>query len=109
MERQELNERIQHDYDEFKESTLQLTKEEIFEKGFEIDLKTFLTSYLTSDETPLKQSTIDHLASVDESILDTLCYIYLNSDTYFTYDDLCEEILEIFDSEFYEDETEATE
>lgn len=56
MERNEFNERIKTEYDEFKAKTLELTKEEIFEKGFEIDLTTFITNYLTSDETPLKQS-----------------------------------------------------
>ncbi len=104
MERNELNKRIQQEFNEFKATTLQFTKEEIFDKGFEIDLKTYLTNYLTSDETPLRQTTINNLATVEGSILDALLEIYLNSDTYYTYEDLSEEILDIFDSEFYEDD-----
>lgn len=105
MERNELNEKIKQEFNDFKATTLQFTKEEIFDKGFEIDLKTYLTNYLTSDETPLKQSTINNLGTIEGSILDALCDIYLNNDLYYSYDDLSEEILDIFDSEFYEDET----
>lgn len=106
MERKEFNERIQKEYDEFKAYMLTLPKEEIFNAGFEIDLKSYLASYLQSEDSPIKQSTIDNLASIDGNVLDYLLDIYLNSDTYYTYDDLCEEILEIFDSEFYDDRDE---
>lgn len=105
MERNEFNERIQQDYNVFKATILQLSKEEIFERGFEIDLKSFLTNYLTSDEIPFKQSTINNLSTVEGSILDELYNIYLINDGYYTYDDLCKEILNIFDGGFYEDES----
>lgn len=107
VERQQFNERIQHEFDEFKATTLQFSKEEIFDKGFEIDLKGYITNYLTSEDTPLKQSTIDNLSTIDGNVLDYLCDIYLNNDTYYTYDDLCEEILDIFDSEFFEEESQG--
>ena len=51
-------------YDEFKTYMLTLPKEEIFNAGFEIDLKSYLASYLQSDDSPIKQSTIDNLASI---------------------------------------------
>jgi len=50
MERIEFNNRIQKEFEEFKESTLKLTKEEIFENGFEISLKTYLTLHLQDEE-----------------------------------------------------------
>ena len=106
MERNEFNERIQKEYDEFKESTLKLAPEEIFEKAFEIDFKTYFTSYLQLEESDISDETIENLNSIEGSILDALFEIYLNNDTYYTYGDMCEEILEVFDSEFYGDEEE---
>lgn len=52
---------------------------------------------------------LNNLSTIEGSLLDTLLDIYLNSDTYYAYDDLCEEILDIFDSEFYEDNVDEVE
>lgn len=53
-------------------------------------------------DTSIKLYIFLHNVILTNNIFDILD-IYLNSDTYYTYDDLCEEILEIFDSEFYDD------
>lgn len=101
MERQTLNERIQKDYEDFKKSTLELTKEEIFEAGFEIDFKTYFTEYLQNDANELSDKVINNLLAIDGSILDELFILYLDNDTYYTYDDMCEEIISFYE---YDDE-----
>lgn len=106
MNRNEFNERIQKEYDEFKTKILELTKEEIIDKSFEIDFKTYFTSYLQLDNSDILEETIENLNSVEGSILDTLFNIYISNDTYYTYEDMCEEVLEIFDSKFYGEDDE---
>lgn len=98
MERKEFNERIQKDFEQFKASILELPNEKIFEKGFEIDFKSNMTEYLQNDEL-VENEFCESLSKIDGSVLDVLFNIYLNNDTYYTYEDLCEEIVEIYDSE----------
>ncbi len=100
MEKTKFNEKIQKDYEEFKKKTLELSKEEIFEKGFEIDFKTYMTEYLQNEDSDVEEKTIENLSQIEGSTLDVLFDIYLNNDSYYTYDDMCEEILEIFDESY---------
>lgn len=103
MERKEFNERIQKEYEDFKERTLELTKEEIFDKGFEIDFKTYMTEYLQNEDGIIEDKTINNLSKFEGLILEEMFNIYLNNDSYYTYEDMCEEILEIFDEENTDD------
>ena len=103
MERKDFNERIQKEYDEFKTKIIELSKEEIFEKSFEIDFKCYITNYL-QNEGIVEDETIDNLSSIEGSILDELYELYLDSDGSYTYDEMCEELLEEFNGDFFEDE-----
>lgn len=108
MERQTLNERIQKDYEDFKARTLELSKEEIFDAGFEIDFKTYFTEYLQNDANELSDKIINNLLAIDGSILDELFILYLDNDTYYTYDDMCEEIIGFYEYDDEDDEQEKT-
>lgn len=100
MDRKQLIEKINIEYDEFKTNTLNLTKEEIFEKSCEIDFKTNLKEYLTNDDTEIGDTALENLSLIDGSILDELYGVYIESDTYYTYDDICEEILGYFEDSY---------
>lgn len=102
MERNEFNERIQKEFDDFKAETLDLTKEQIFEKGFEIDFKSYMTEYLQNSES-IDNKTCEKLAEIDGTILNVLYEIYCDNDTYYIYEDMCEEIIEIYQN-YSEDE-----
>jgi len=104
MNRQEFNERIQEDYEQFKASILELPKEAIFNKGFEIGFKSFISDYLQNDEVTVDDKTIENLNKIEGSVIDNLFEIYRSSDTYYTYEDLCKEIIEIFNDNFFNDE-----
>ena len=94
--RQKFNERVQEEFAQFRNQTLKLSKEEIFEKGFEIDFKTYITQYLTNEETA-SDKTCEMLNNSQVAILDVLFDIYLNNNTFYTYQDICEEIIELFE------------
>ena len=100
MDRKQLIEKINIEYNEFKANTLSLTKEEIFERSYEIDFKTNLKEYLTNDDTEISDTVLENLSLIDGSILDELYGVYIESDTYYTYDDICEEIVELFDTDY---------
>ena len=100
MDRKQLIEKINIEYDEFKANTLNLTKEEIFERSYEIDFKTNLKEYLTNDDTEISDTVLENLSLIDGSILDELYGVYIESDTYYTYDDICEEILGYFEDSY---------
>ncbi len=103
MNRQKLNEKITKEFETFKAMILELSKEEIFNKGFEIDLYSYFTNYLTDAEIYLRDDQIKLLENFEGSILATLYDIYMNNDYYFTYEDMCDEIIEIFTSENQEE------
>lgn len=100
MDRKQLIEKINIEYDEFKANTLNLTKEEIFERSYEIDFKTNLKEYLTNDDTEISDTVLENLSLIDGSILDELYGVYVESDTYYTFDDICEEILGYFEDSY---------
>lgn len=100
MDRKQLIEKINIEYDEFKANTLNLAKEEIFERSYEIDFKTNLKEYLTNDDTEISDTVLENLSLIDGSILDELYGVYIESDTYYTFDDICEEILGYFEDSY---------
>lgn len=100
MDRKQLIEKINIEYDEFKANTLNLTKEEIFERSYEIDFKTNLKEYLTNDDNEISDTVLENLSLIDGSILDELYGVYVESDTYYTFDDICEEILGYFEDSY---------
>lgn len=100
MDRKQLIEKINIEYDEFKANTLNLTNEEIFNRSAEIDFKTNLKEYLTNDDTEISDTVLENLSLIDGSILDELYGVYIESDTYYTFDDICEEILGYFEDSY---------
>ena len=100
MDRKQLIEKINIEYDEFKANTLNLTNEEIFNRSAEIDFKTNLKEYLTKDDTEIGDTALENLSLIDGSILDELYGVYVESDTYYTFDDICEEILGYFEDSY---------
>ena len=100
MERKELIQKINEEYEVFKNYILEQPKEEIFNRSAEIDFKTNIKEYLTNDDTEIGDTALENLSLVDGSILDELYGVYIESDTYYTYDDICEEIVELFDTDY---------
>lgn len=100
MERNELKQKINEEYEVFKNYILKQPKEEIFNRSAEIDFKTNIKEYLTNDDTEIGETALENLSLVDGSILDELYGVYIESDTYYTYDDICEEIVELFDTDY---------
>lgn len=103
MERKNFNERIQKEYEEFKEKTLELSKEALFEKSFEIDFKTYLTNYLQTEEF-VEDEIIKKLLSIEGFIIDELYELYLNTDGLYIYDEMCEELLEEFNDDYFDED-----
>ena len=100
MERKELIQKINEEYEVFKNYILEQPKEEIFNRSAEIDFKTNIKEYLTNDDTEIGETALENLSLIDGSILDELYGVYIESDTYYTYDDICEEIVELFDTDY---------
>lgn len=100
MERNELKQKINEEYEVFKNYILEQPKEEIFNRSAEIDFKTNIKEYLTNDDTEIGDTALENLSLIDGSILDELYSVYIESDTYYTYDDICEEIVELFDTDY---------
>lgn len=100
MERKELIQKINEEYEVFKNYILKQPKEEIFNRSAEIDFKTNIKEYLTNDDTEIGDTALENLSLIDGSILDELYGVYIESDTYYTYDDICEEIVELFDTDY---------
>ena len=100
MERNELKQKINEEYEVFKNYILEQPKEEIFNRSAEIDFKTNIKEYLTNDDTEIGETALENLSPIDGSILDELYGVYIESDTYYTYDDICEEIVELFDTDY---------
>ena len=100
MERNELKQRINEEYEVFKNYILEQPKEEIFNRSAEIDFKTNIKEYLTNDDTEIGDTALENLSLIDGSILDELYGVYIESDTYYIYDDICEEIVELFDTDY---------
>ena len=100
MERKELIQKINEEYEVFKNYILEQPKEEIFNRSAEIDFKTNIKEYLTNDDTEIGDTALENLSLIDGSILDELYGVYIESDTYYTYDDICEEIVELFDTDY---------
>lgn len=100
MERNELKQKINEEYEVFKNYILEQPKEEIFNRSAEIDFKTNIKEYLTNDDTEIGDTALENLSLIDGSILDELYGVYIESDTYYTYDDICEEIVELFNTDY---------
>ena len=100
MERNELKQKINEEYEVFKNYIFEQPKEEIFNRSAEIDFKTNIKEYLTNDDTEIGETALENLSLIDGSILNELYGVYIESDTYYTYDDICEEIVELFDTDY---------
>jgi len=104
MERKEFNNRIQKEFEEFKESTLEQTKDEMFDNSFEISLKTYLTMHL-QDEEITDNEVAEKLSLIDGNILDELIDCYINNDGELSYFDISEEVISNYiDINYFNDE-----
>jgi len=109
MERTLFNERIQKEFEEFRTETLKLSKEEIFESGYEISLKTYLTYHLQNSEL-LDDETAEKLNQITGNILDELIDCYINNDGEVSYYDISQEIIDDYlTTYFFDEEDEDTE
>lgn len=104
MERNKLIERINEEYEIFESDILNKSNEEIFERSDEINFKKNVREYLLNEDNELSEETIQNLSEIDGAILDELYEVYLNTDTYYTFDDLCEEILGYYEEEYDDEE-----
>ena len=100
MERKELIQKINEEYEVFRKYILDLSKEEIFNRSVEIDFKNNVKEFLTNEDNEIGDTVLENLSLIDGSILDELYSVYIESDTYYTYDDICEEIVELFDTDY---------
>lgn len=100
MERKELIKRINEEYEIFKSDILNKSKEEIFERSDEINFKKNMREYLLNEDNELTDNTIENLSEINSAILDELYEVYLNTDTYYTFDDLCEEIIGYYEEDY---------
>ena len=104
MGRKELIQKINEEYEVFKKYILDLPKEEIFDRSVEIDFKNNVKEFLTNEDNEISDTALKNLSLIDGSILDELYSVYIESDTYYTYDDICEEIIELFDIDYSDSE-----
>lgn len=104
MERKELIQKINEEYEVFKKYILDLSKEEIFDRSVEIDFKNNVKEFLINEDNEISDTALKNLSLIDGSILDELYGVYIESDTYYTYDDICEEIIELFDIDYSDSE-----
>lgn len=104
MERKELIQKINEEYEVFRKYILDLSKEEIFDRSVEIDFKNNVKEFLTNEDNEISDTALKNLSLIDGSILDELYSVYIESDTYYTYDDICEEIIELFDIDYSDSE-----
>ena len=104
MERKELIQKINEEYEVFRKFILDLPKEEIFDRSVEIDFKNNVKEFLTNEDNEISDTALKNLSLIDGSILDELYSVYIESDTYYTYDDICEEIIELFDIDYSDSE-----
>lgn len=104
MKRNELIKRINEEYEIFKSDILNKSKEEIFERSDEINFKKNMREYLLNEDNELTDNTIENLSEINGAILDELYEVYLNTDTYYTFDDLCEEITGYYEEDYDESE-----
>lgn len=104
MERKELIKRINEEYEIFKSDILNKSQEEIFERSDEINFKKNMREYLLNEDNELTDNTIENLSEINSAILDELYEVYLNTDTYYTFDDLCEEITGYYEEDYDESE-----
>ncbi|MEG1752217.1 MAG: hypothetical protein RR247_04120 [Clostridia bacterium] len=95
MNRTEFNKRIQDNFDEFKTQTLNLTKEEIFENSFEINVKDCLAIYL-QDEDTLEVDAIEKIMKIDGNIINELYDLCLDYEDGSEFFDISEEIVESY-------------
>ena len=100
MERKELIQKINEEYEVFRKYILDLSKEEIFDRSVEIDFKNNIKEFLTNEDNEISDTALKNLSLIDGSILDELYGVYIESDTYYTYDDICEEILGYFEDSY---------
>ena len=73
---------------------------EIFDRSVEIDFKNNVKEFLTNEDNEISDTALKNLSLINGSILDELYSVYIESDTYYTYDDICEEIVELFDTDY---------
>lgn len=100
MEKNEFIERINNEYESFKRDLLNKTKEEIFDSSYEIEFKTNMREYLLNEDNETSDDIIKNLFEIDGSILDALFDIYLHCDTYYTFNDIGEEVIDYYEENF---------
>lgn len=104
--RTNFNQKIQDEFNNFTEETLNLQKDEVFKKSNEIDLKTNLSIFL-QDHDSVSDKLAEKLDKIKDNILDTLYINYVENDGDFFYLNLCDDVitsyLELNDFESEED------
>ncbi len=92
MTKNEFTKKIQQNFEEFKQQTLLLSKEKIFEKSTEILFKSFLNEYL-QDSIVLDKKLFDLAEGTDISFLDVFYNIFKENELEYFILDLCDEII----------------
>ena len=99
--RKEFNQKIQQEFEDYREFILELSGEEVFELAFEINFKTILTEYLISDNV-VSDEIAEKLNKIDYDVLDFLFDVYMSSDIHYEFD-FVDEVLEEFEKVSNED------
>ena len=93
--KQELIEKINREYNKFKEELLAQDKEEIVNRSLETVIKTFIKNYLT-EKASLNEYQIASLLKEDDEIIEVIYESYIQDNDTFEFEDVLEDyILEI--------------
>lgn len=98
--RSEFNQKIQQEFEDFKELTMDLSKAEVFEIAHEIYFKNVLSEYLINNDF-VSDEVAEKLNNIDDDILDFIYELYS-----YSYDEYGFEVYEIIDELIYEFENE---
>lgn len=92
--RKEFNERIQQEFEDFKEFCFDLEVEDVIELGYELFIKTILTSVLQNENSFNNEQAVK--LSETEDVIDILFETFLNSDYNYEFEYLFENFLNDF-------------
>lgn len=98
--RSEFNQKIQQEFEDFKEFTMDLSKAEVFEIAHEINFKNVLSEYLINNDF-VSDEVAEKLNNIDDDILDFIYELYS-----YSYDEYGFEVYEAIDELIYEFENE---
>ena len=95
--KQDLEIRLNNEYEDFINEINQLSKQEIIEKSLEIAVKTFVKNFLIH-KVDLTDKQIEALLESEESIIDVIYESYTDNNEYFDFEEVVEEyVTEILD------------